>query len=85
MLKKALEAHNRVVGTMGTKKSTVVIKEQLVQLKSIEVDEVIEVKEIKEMALTLKKIGKNKRIYKDDINNLTFEKNKNGELTLLSQ
>ena len=51
----------------------------------IEVDEVIEVKEIKEMALTLKKIGKNKRIYKDDINNLTFEKNKNGELTLLSQ
>ena len=85
MLKKAIEAHNRVVATMGTKKSTVLVKEQLIQLKSIEVDEVIEVKEIKEIALTLKKIGKNKRIYKDDINNLTFEKNKNGELTLLSQ
>lgn len=84
MLKKALEAHNRVITSMGGKKNPIV-KEQLIELKSIEIDEVIEVKEIKEITLTLKKIGKNKKIYKDDINNLTFEKNKNGELTLLSQ
>ena len=83
-LKKALEAHNRVVATMGIKKSSAVVKEQLIQLKSIEVDEVIEIKEVKEVTLTLVKIGKKKRTYKDEANNLTFEKNAAGELTLLS-
>ena len=81
---KALEAHNRVVATMGIKKSSAVVKEQLIQLKSIEVDEVIEIKEVKEVTLTLIKIGKKKRTYKDETNNLTFEKNAAGELTLLS-
>ena len=47
-------------------------------------DEVIEIKEVKEVTLTLVKIGKKKRTYKDETNNLTFEKNAAGELTLLS-
>jgi hypothetical protein len=49
-----------VVATMGIKKSSAVVKEQLIQLKSIEVDEVIEIKEVKEVTLTLVKIGKKK-------------------------
>ena len=83
VFKKAVDSHNKVLDSMGKKlASTPQIKLEPQELKFIEGNDEIEVREVRKITLIPVKSGK-KQLYKDTVNNVLFEKTKEGVLMLI--
>ena len=87
VFKKAVDSHNKVLDSMGKKLATSSTFSQIKhiepkELKFIEGNEEIEVREVRKITLIPVKSGK-KQLYKDTVNNVLFEKTKEGVLMLV--